>query len=188
MSEANATAETKKAASAAQGEKTGGKGGAKAAPVPTVSDIFGQAVWLMTQSPVHRNFFLSDLEWMVMPPLLLRQFRIFPGKNQPIGLALWGKLTEDAEKRLMTPNARLAPQDWNAGDRLWLVELLAPFGHQDVMLADLQNTIFAGKSFKMIRTVNGQREVATLEGAKPGEKVPAPTVPAESNGEAPLAN
>ncbi len=156
--------------------------------VPTVSDIFGQAVWLMTQSPAHRNFFLSDLEWMVMPPLLARQFRIFPGKNQPIGIALWASLTEEAEQRLLSGNVRLAPQDWNAGDRLWLVELLAPFGHQDVMLADLQNTIFAGKKFKMHRTVNGVREVATLEGAKPGAPVAAPTVATGENGEAPAAN
>lgn len=123
-----------------------------------------------------------------MPPLLAHQFRIFPGKNQPIGIALWASLTEEAENRLLSGNVRLAPQDWNAGDRLWLVELLAPFGHQDVMLTDLQNTIFAGKKFKMHRTVNGAREVATLEGAKPGAPVAAPTVATPEDGEAPAAN
>ena len=152
---------------------------------PTVSDIFGQVVWLMTQSPAHRNFFLSDLEWMVMPALLLRQFRIFPGKNQPIGIALWARITEEAEKRLMSGNARLAPQDWAAGDRLWLLELIAPFGHHDVMMKDLCDTVFAGQTFKMHRTVDGKRDVVTVKGNAPG----ATAAPAASeNGKAQTVN
>ena len=163
-----------------EGPKQGEQAGSKAPP--TVSDIFGQAVWLMTQSPAHRNFFLSDLEWMVMPALLLRQFRIFPGKNQPIGIALWARITEETEKRLMSGNARLAPQDWAAGDRLWLLELIAPFGHHDVMIKDLCDTVFAGQTFKMHRTVDGKRDVVTVKGNAPG----APA--ASENGKAQTVN
>ena len=130
----------------------------------TVSDIFGQAVWLMTQSPAHRNLFLSDLEWMVMPALLLRQFRVFPGKEQPIGLALWGKVSDEADARLQTGNVRMSPGDWNSGENYWLLELLAPFGHRNEMLADLQKTIFKGKTFKMHSLEKGERSLVTLAG------------------------
>ncbi|MBL4645739.1 MAG: toxin-activating lysine-acyltransferase [Rhizobiales bacterium] len=134
----------------------------------TVSDILGQSVWLMTQSASHRTFFLSDLEWMVMPPILLRQFRIFPGKNQPIGLALWARVSDEVEQRLKDGNVRMAPKDWQSGPNYWLVELLAPFGHQEVMLADLQKTTFKGKVFKMHSVADGERRLITLagEGAK----------------------
>lgn len=115
----------------------------------TVSDVFGQIVWLMTQSKSHQNFFLSDLEWMVMPALLLRQFRIFPGKTQPMGVALYAYLSEETEKRLEAGGTRIGPNEWKAGDRLWLLDLVAPFGHQAEMLNDLKTTIFAGKVFKM---------------------------------------
>lgn len=158
-------------------------------PVPTVSDIFGQVTWLMTQSKGHRNFFLSDLEWMAMPPLLLRQFRIFPGKDQPIGVALWARLSDEVVARMESGANRLAPGDWNSGDNMWLVELIAPFGHQDKMLEDLQKTVFAGKSFRMHATnKEGQRNVVTLEGTNAGTATPTPTVPDDSNGETPTVN
>lgn len=145
---------------------------------PTVSDIFGQITWLMTQSKGHRNFFVSDLEWMAMPPLLLRQFRIFPGKDQPLGVALWAQLSDEAAARLASGSNRLGPNDWNSGPNLWLVELIAPFGHQDKMLDDLQKTVFAGKTFRMNATnKEGQRQVITMEGAKPGDASPASNVP-----------
>jgi len=43
-------------------------------------------------------------------------------------------------------------------------------------------------ALKMHRTVNGVREVATLEGAKPGAPVPTPTIATPENGEVPATN
>lgn len=156
----------------------------------TVSDLFGQVTWLMTQSKGHRNFFLSDLEWLAMPPILLRQFRIFPGKDQPLGVALWARVSDEVANRLAGGGNRLAPNEWNSGENYWLVELIAPFGHQDKMLADLQQTVFAGKSVRM-HTINkdGQRQVATVEGVLAGNAQTgnAPTAPSQ-NGGAPTVN
>lgn len=152
--------ETEKPASSETGPETTQAGGK---PVPTVSDIFGQVTWLMTQSKGHRNFFVSDLEWLAMPPLLHRQFRIFPGKDQPLGVALWAKVSDEVAARLSAGQNRLAPNDWNSGENFWLVELIAPFGHQDKMLADLQQTVFAGKEVNMHMTgPDGKRSVTTL--------------------------
>ena len=36
----------------------------------TVSQVLGEITWLLSQSPLHKNLFISDLEWMVMPALL----------------------------------------------------------------------------------------------------------------------
>jgi len=130
----------------------------------TVSEVFGQATWLMTQSRGHRNMFISDLEWMVMPPLLLRQFRLFPGKDQPLGMALWAQLSDEASQRL-EQGGKLKPEDWKSGDNFWLVELLAPFGHNDAMLQDLKASIFKGKHFKMhTMDASGQKRVVSMSG------------------------
>lgn len=142
----------------------------------TVSDIFGQATWLMTQSRGHRNMFISDLEWMLMPAILLRQFRLFPGKNQPLGIALWAQLSDDVSQRLET-GGRLKPEDWKSGSNLWLVELLAPFGQQEAMINDLKGSIFKGKQFKMHATdKDGVRRVITMagDGASAPEGQPGP--------------
>ena len=48
-----------------------------ALPPKTVSQVLGEITWLMTQSPRHKAIPLGDLEWLLMPAILLRQFRIF---------------------------------------------------------------------------------------------------------------
>lgn len=67
--------------------------GQTASPQPgapkTVAQMLGEIVWLMTQSPVHKQLFIGDLEWFCMPAILLEQFRIFYGPNSPAAVALW---------------------------------------------------------------------------------------------------
>ena len=46
----------------------------------------------------------------------------------------------------------MAPNDWQSGDRLWLVELIAPFGGQEEMLKDLQVNVFGDEQPKMRRS------------------------------------
>ena len=62
-------------------------------PVPagaakSVAAVMGEIVWLMSQSPAHKSFFISDLEWFVMTPVLLQQFRLFYDQEKPIGVDL----------------------------------------------------------------------------------------------------
>lgn len=42
----------------------------------TVAEIFGEIVWLMTQHPAAKEMPLKDLERLVMPAIILRQFHI----------------------------------------------------------------------------------------------------------------
>jgi len=58
---------------------------------PAPDAVLGQVVWLMMNMPQYRHVFLADLEWMVLPPILLSQYRLFragdrvvllpPGRN-----------------------------------------------------------------------------------------------------------
>jgi cytolysin-activating lysine-acyltransferase len=66
-------------------------GVAPGAPPPgtprTVAEALGQVVWLLSQSPLHRELKIKDLEWSFMPALLHEQFRLFrygplPGMEQ----------------------------------------------------------------------------------------------------------
>jgi hemolysin-activating ACP:hemolysin acyltransferase len=42
----------------------------------SVAEIFGEIVWLMTQDKSSRELSIKDLEHLVMPGILLRQFHI----------------------------------------------------------------------------------------------------------------
>ena len=115
----------------------------------TVAAILGEIAWLMSQSPAHKHLFLADLEWLVMPPVLLKQFKIYYGKDRPVAVALWAQVSEEVEKRLEAGDMRLRPQDWRSGDRNWLLGVILPFNVDQgkivsVVVADLSANIFGG--------------------------------------------
>lgn len=135
----------------------------------TLATVIGEIVWLFSQSPSHRHLSIGDLEWAVMPPVLLDQYKIFKSEGQVVGVALWANLSEEAEKKLMA-TSRLAPQDWgnnatismedgitpNEGGNLWLIEVLAPFdskenNHQQQMLADLMMNELKGERIRTVQ-------------------------------------
>jgi len=157
-------------------QKTAVAAGREGAPKPTVSHMLGELTWLMSQSPTHKHFTIGDLEWLVMPAILLEQFRVFHGDKHPLGFALWAYLSEDAEKKLNDAvmagqGARLRPDEWKSGDRLWLVDLVAPFATPDnklneAMLADLVQNVFGAKKFKLHVTdpLTGKREMKEIGG------------------------
>ena len=88
--------------------------------------LVGQVGWLMMSSPAHRHLFLGDLEWLVLPPILLRQMRLWRRDGRPVAYASWAEVSEEVEKRILAGVVRLAPPDWNSGDRLWLIDVVAP--------------------------------------------------------------
>jgi cytolysin-activating lysine-acyltransferase len=118
----------------------------------TVSQALGEIVWLMTQSPIHKNLFLADLEWLVMPAMLAGQFRLFHAGDRPVAVALWAFLDAETEARFEPTGVRLKPDEWQKGDRCWLVELIAPFGGVDALLEDLKSGVLKGRKVKLHRT------------------------------------
>jgi cytolysin-activating lysine-acyltransferase len=144
-----------------------------AAQAPTVSHVLGEMTWLLTQSPLHREFSIGDLEWLIMPPMIHRQFYIFRDSDKPVGLALWARCGKAAEQKLekgmLEPEDRLTPEEWRSGEALWLVDLVAPFADADnrqreIMIADLISGPLAGQEIKFHLTnpSTGSREVQTI--------------------------
>lgn len=162
--------------------------GAPAGTPRTVAEALGQVVWLLSQSPQHRELRIKDLEWSFMPAILVEQFRVFrfgplPGlehvdpktfapagitkeglEQMPLGVAIWAKLSEAAEAKLER-GERLAMEDWRSGERVWLVELITPFATKEnklseAMLLDLIQGPFKQVAFNLHRTdpATGRRD------------------------------
>lgn len=141
---------------------------------PTVSHMLGEMTWLLTQSPLHREFRLGDLEWLVMPALIHQNFYLFRDGAQPVGLALWARGGPETARKLQAgmiePENRLTPAEWNNGDQVWLVDLVAPFAtpenrQREIMLADLVAGPLAGQAFSFHVTdpETGERRVHRIE-------------------------
>jgi cytolysin-activating lysine-acyltransferase len=102
-------------------------------PPKTVAQVLGEIAWLMTQSPRHKAIPLGDLEWLVMPAILLRQFRIFYKGEQPVGVALWALADDLVARRIDAEDRRLAAVEWKSGSNMRIVDIIAPFGGEAEM-------------------------------------------------------
>ena len=135
--------------------------GTDAKPTPAAAgapNMFASAVWLMMASPKHRHLFLEDLQWRLIPPLMLRQFRLFQKDNKPIAFATWALLSDEVAARLGdtggngdggnsgegdTPRSdiRLRPAEWRSGTRPILVDVVAPFGNAEAVAKFVRETV-----------------------------------------------
>jgi cytolysin-activating lysine-acyltransferase len=118
----------------ANGSRSAGAAQAPAEPPPkTVSQLLGEIAWLMTQSPRHKALSLGDLEWLVMPAILLKQFRMFYKGAQPVGVALWALADATVAKRIDAGDNRLTAVEWKSGTHMRIVDIIAPFGGEAEM-------------------------------------------------------
>lgn len=110
----------------------------------------GPVIMLYMQSSHRRFQFISDLEWLLLPPLVGGQCKLYMKKEYPISFISWAFLDEDAEKRLFHNGGKLRPEDWKSGKNLWIIDIVAPFGGVENMLKDIQKNEFPGQAIKMI--------------------------------------
>lgn len=127
-----------KAPSASQAPSSDVTGGSSDPSRLSPAEVLGQAAWLLSQSPKHKYLYLSDIEWAILPALNLRQFKLYrkEGTTVPVALAIWAQLSPEAEARYLETR-RLQPQEWNSGDRLHIVDVIAPFGGAETVMQDL---------------------------------------------------
>lgn len=100
--------------------------GAKAelAKLPLLGPVF----WLMGRDPVRGQTRVGELDWRLMPPLVLNQLQIVSRFDVPWAYYTWAFVSEAVHQRLSTPQAQIEPHEWRSGDRPWLIEVCAPFG------------------------------------------------------------
>lgn len=148
---------------------------------PTMAHLLGEMTWLLSQSPLHRALSIADLEWLVMPVLVNRQFYLFRDGEQVVGLALWAYCGASARAKLdrgmIEPENRLDLDEWTSGEDIWLIDLIAPFAtpenrQREVMFADLISGPLQGKAFNFHQTdpTTGKRTVQHVA-ANAGEQL-----------------
>lgn len=135
---------------------------------------FGEIVALLSFSPVFKHLSLADLEWLVIPALATNQVTVVRGKVKdqkelmvPIGLALWGHVSEDVDKKLEGQQKahipfRLAPQDWKSGEIPWLLAVLAPKEISLGLVKKLEDSVFKDKPYKRYALTSGRADSAQV--------------------------
>ena len=101
-------------------------------------------------SPAHKHLFIADLEWALMPPVLLHQFSMVRQNDRLAAFVSWASVSDDIDARLQQGITRLKPADWRSGDNLWIMDVIAPFGRREDILAQVQEKVFAGKTVQVL--------------------------------------
>lgn len=88
--------------------------------------VYGDLAFLAFRSPRHQTMTLAETRRYFEPPVELGQFRVFRFDDVPRGMFTWALMNKTSERKLVT-GAALEPADWQSGNRLWIIDILAPY-------------------------------------------------------------
>lgn len=107
--------------------------------------LLGPVTWLMMQQSHSRHTLLSELEWRVLPALVLDQAKLYVKDGAPVAFASWARFSEAAAQRYRSPPHQLMAGDWASGEQIWLIDVFTPFGGAQDVLKDLRENVLAGQ-------------------------------------------
>ena len=115
----------------------------------------GEAVMAMAGSRTHGHLFLSDMLWLVLPAVSLRQYKVVRDNGgQTVGYLSWALLSEGTLERLKGGGAdfRLKPSEWNDGELACVMDVCAPSAEAGAkMVSLLKSEVFGGRDLLVFR-------------------------------------
>ena len=143
---------------------------------------FSQILAVMMRDTTFRNIRLTDLEWLVLPPLIAEQCAVgyatkatadgkteVKGVAMPVAMALWARVSANVDKVLsenLDKSIRLKASDWTSGDIWWLVATAGDARVLPHFIKQLREKEFKGKQVKMrVRDADGSVSVKVLSEA-----------------------
>lgn len=108
--------------------------------------VLGSAIWLWMHSRDHRDAPLHTLSALLLPAIKRRQFILVAEAGRPVFYLAWANLSREAEQRYLRNSPILMPEeDWDSGERMWILDWVAPFGHTRAMSRLLERHLFANR-------------------------------------------
>lgn len=124
--------------------------------------LLGAVAWLIMQQSTTRHVLLSELEWRVMPPLVLDQAKLYMRDDAPVAYVSWARLSDTVATRYQQAPHHLASGDWKSGEQNWLIDLCTPFGGGSDIISELRSTVFKGQPLHQFSlAANGQLSAIT---------------------------
>jgi cytolysin-activating lysine-acyltransferase len=124
--------------------------------------ILGGVAWLMMQQAGVRHTLLSELDWRVMPALVLQQSKLYLRDGAPVAYVSWAQMSEAVVKRYMEAPHQLTGGDWKSGEHIWIIDLVTPFGGGPEVIKELRETVFAGRAVnQLLPSTDGQAKAMT---------------------------
>lgn len=119
--------------------------------VPSIQDedystayLLGNINWLLMHSKSHCEMPLLMMPTQIFPAITNKQFVLaLSEKGSPVFYMAWANFTaEDEANYIKNTNTALTIDNWNKGDRPWILFFVAPFGHSQIMSTWVKNHLF----------------------------------------------
>ncbi|MDQ1920917.1 toxin-activating lysine-acyltransferase [Massilia pseudoviolaceinigra] len=96
----------------------------------SMTSMLGTAVFLILGCARYRLLRVASVGGWLQSPILLKQICFFYDTlGNPIGYITWAYLSADVEQRFVAdPDFLLHFSEWNEGERLWIIDFVAPNG------------------------------------------------------------
>ena len=96
-----------------------------------MNDLY-RIIHLYRQFKQYDKFTYAELVKMITPSLNLDQYQIHRIKNQDVGFTNWAYLSDTVEERFKL-SLRLKDNEWNCGDNIWVMQILAKSHAKEIM-------------------------------------------------------
>ena len=107
---------------------------------------FEDALVLMMSSDVHKNWYIKDVQRLIVPPIALGQCGFLREDSTAVGFFTYGWFTKEAEEGFTEGTRKIKAGDWNDGNILWVIDFIAPFGHTRQMFTEFGKLDFLHKA------------------------------------------
>ncbi|MDO9216836.1 MAG: toxin-activating lysine-acyltransferase, partial [Lacisediminimonas sp.] len=100
---------------------------------------------------------------LLLPAIERRQFVLGSQAGKPLFYMSWAKFDLQAEARYLQRHSALMPAaDWDSGNRLWIVDWVAPFGHTQTLARIVRRRLFRQWMGRMFYHREDQRGVKIM--------------------------
>lgn len=124
----------------------------------TEAAVFGAAAWLWMHSSSHRGMPLQNLNNLLLPAIRHHQFLLASVDGRAVFYMSWANFSAEAEQRyVLQPPSLMHQDDWCSGDRMWMLDWVAPFGHTQAMSQLIRQQLFAHRCARTLYHRGNQR-------------------------------
>ena len=114
---------------------------ARTGPPPPSNEqmlTLGKLSFLASYCPLHRTYPGHVLASIFIPAVNNGCVRLFENEDGATAAALiWARLSDEVSARILRAGIAPTTAEWAAGDTLWFIDLLAPFGHGRVIAREI---------------------------------------------------
>jgi len=122
-------------------------------------DFIGVASLLKVCNNYHKDYDSGEISKYFLQPILNGTYVTIWEDDQIMSIGVYGFLSEEVVRKWLTKHYDLNGEDWKSGTQLWLVDILAPYGHGPATCRKLRNHVadLPYKRVNFIRTYKDGR-------------------------------